>query len=212
MSTPLDSLPFPQQQPSYDQSGPAVSMTVSQPPGGAYDPTLGGQLTGPPQQQQQQQQQGMRTMDELTIHEVVSGIQEASITGATTLPVRDFPRDTQYITNDQQVQPSYVPAPQPAQQGYVEADEYEAQEAAARYRATQNYNAAFDGAYADLHLPVMLAVLYFIMQLPVVKKVLSTQFSSIVHVDGNYNLYGYLLTSALFGGAYYALCKVLTYV
>lgn len=212
MSTPLDSLPFQQQQqqpqqplPSYDQGMP-VSMTVSS-PGGAYDPTLGGQLTGPPQQQQ-----GTRTMDELTIHEVVSGIQEASITGATTLPVRDFPRDQQYITHDQQVQPSYVPAPQPSQQNYIESNEYASEEAARAYKASQNYNAAFDSAYADLHIPVMLAVLYFIMQLPIVKKVLSTQFSSIVHVDGNYNLYGYLLTSVLFGGAYYALCKVLTYI
>ena len=51
------------------------------------------------------------SLDQTTINQIVSGIQKASISGATQLPSRDIPMTTTGLSNDPQVQPNYVPPP-----------------------------------------------------------------------------------------------------
>ena len=59
----------------------------------------------PPNSQQQPPAQLSQSM----INQVINGIQEASKTGGTELPSRDIPIDPSRITQDQQVQPNFVP-------------------------------------------------------------------------------------------------------
>jgi hypothetical protein len=66
-----------------------------------------------------------------------------------------------------------------------------------------------DDIYDELQIPLLLGVLYFIFQLPVVKKYLFNYLPFLFHVDGNLNINGYLITSALFGLIYYVLSKVM---
>ena len=51
------------------------------------------------------------SLDQTTINQIVSGIQQASISGATLLPSRDIPMITTNLSTDPQVQPNYVPLP-----------------------------------------------------------------------------------------------------
>ena len=55
----------------------------------------------PPSQQNQQYQQQMNQM--------VNDLQQASLQGLTDLQSRDVPITTQQVTQDQQVQPNYIP-------------------------------------------------------------------------------------------------------
>ena len=58
-------------------------------------------------------------LDENTISQIVSGLQRASVNGATLLPSRDIPNTTTNISNDAQVQPNYVPPAPPQQNDYI---------------------------------------------------------------------------------------------
>ena len=44
-----------------------------------------------------------------TMNKVVSGIQQASVTGSTKLPSRDIPTTTTHLTHDQESNVNYVP-------------------------------------------------------------------------------------------------------
>jgi hypothetical protein len=72
------------------------------------------------QSQPENQNQGNGTgngfsLDQTTINQIVNGLQKASVNGLTQLPSRDIPRNTDTITNDAQIQPNYIPQPNPAQ-------------------------------------------------------------------------------------------------
>ena len=54
-----------------------------------------------------QKQQANGTLDEATISQIVSGLQNASRNGATQLPSRDISMSTIGISNDPHVQPNY---------------------------------------------------------------------------------------------------------
>ena len=48
------------------------------------------------------------SLDQNTINQIVSGLQQASSNGATVLPSRDIPRNTMSITQDPHIQPNYI--------------------------------------------------------------------------------------------------------
>ena len=48
------------------------------------------------------------SLDQTTIQQIVSGLQQASSTGATQLPSRDIPRNTEGIMQDPQIQQNYL--------------------------------------------------------------------------------------------------------
>jgi len=52
------------------------------------------------------------SLDQSTISQIVNGLQQASLAGATSLPSRDIPLNTEQLTKDVEVQPNYIPAPQ----------------------------------------------------------------------------------------------------
>ena len=51
-------------------------------------------------------------------NELVNQLQEASRTGATTLPSRDIPMDSTQVKNDVEVKPNYIPEPK-IQEDYI---------------------------------------------------------------------------------------------
>ena len=61
------------------------------------------------------------SLDQITINQIVSGLQQASSTGATQLPSRDIPRNVENIVNDEQVQPNYIPPS--SNEDYIKDDE-----------------------------------------------------------------------------------------
>lgn len=143
------------------------------------------------------------TLDQNTISQIVNGLQQASLAGATQLPSRDIPLHTEQLTNDAQVQQDYIP--QPINRDYIN-DSNQEREINEYYRAEKNQN-SLDSLYDELQAPLLLAVLYFLFQLPFFKKTVFKYMPFLCHIDGNYNLNGLFFSCALFGFIYYLLSK-----
>jgi len=141
------------------------------------------------------------SLDQTTINQIVSGLQQASSTGVTQLQSRDIPRTTENLTQDEQIQPNFIP--KTSNTDYItEQEENE-----------DNYKKAnsdsLDDLYDELQTPLLIAVLYFLFQLPFFRKFLFKYGPALFAKDGNINLYGYVFTSVLFGLIYYILSKIM---
>ena len=180
------------------------------------DPSAGGSIGGnislvinepvqntviPPQGIQQNSQ---LTLDQSTISQIVNGLQQASLAGATQLPSRDIPLQTEQLTNDVQIQPNYIPQPSQQQRDYI--NDMNSDNINDYYRAEKNQN-SLDSLYDELQAPLLLAVLYFLFQLPFFKKTVFKYLPFFCNTDGNYNFNGLIFTCALFGFIYYSLSK-----
>ena len=150
------------------------------------------------------QQQGV-ALDENTISQIVSGLQRASVNGATLLPSRDIPAMPTSISNDAQVQPNYVP-PAPKQNDYIKNQE-ENDDISNNYNKRMETNNSLDDMYTELQTPLLLMVLYFLFQLRFYRKFLFNYFPILFSKDGNININGLFFNSILFGFTYYALNK-----
>lgn len=152
------------------------------------------------------------SLDQTTISQIVNGLQQASETGVTKLPSRDIPRNTE---QDPNIQTNYIPPPpnsnqehgQGQFQDYIENNE-NMDNMIQNYNKKMNKNDSLEDIYNEMQNPLLLAVLYFLFQLPVFKKILFKYFSVLFSKDGNYNINGYLFTSILFGLLFYLLTKV----
>jgi len=151
---------------------------------------------------------GPPPLDQNTINHIVSGIQQASSSGATQLPSRDMPTSTNHIAQDVQVQANYVPPPPPQHSDYIQQYE-ENNDIVDDYYDKQKRNASLDSMYDELQTPLLLAVLFFLFQLPFFKKYLFAYMPMLFLNDGNYNLYGFVFMSAFFAFMYYILSKTM---
>ena len=174
------------------------------------DPTAGGSVGGNVNlvvnevnngQQQPQKNNSQLSLDQITISQIVNGLQQASLAGATTLPSRDIPQNTEQLTNDAQIQPNYVPPPQT--RDYINESDNDIDN---YYKNEQKQN-SLDAIYDELQAPLLLAVLYFLFQLPFFKKNIFRYLPFLCHSDGNYNFNGLIFTCGLFGFIYYSLSK-----
>ncbi len=137
------------------------------------------------------------SLDQTTINQIVSGLQQASTAGATQLPSRDISQSTESITQDPQIQPNYIP-PQQNHQDYI--SNYETPD------ISQNPD-RLDNMYNEIQLPLFLSILYFLFQLPIVKKQLFNYLPFLFLKDGNMNIHGFVATSVLFGLSFYSINK-----
>ena len=154
----------------------------------------------------QQQQGGGFSLDQTTISQIVNGLQQASISGATQLSSRDIPMNTSGHNIDPNIQPNYVPAP-PQNMDYIKDYEQTSDMINNYNNNTQRQN-SLDDMYNDIQTPLLFAVLYFLFQLPFFRKFLFGYFPVLFSNDGNLNINGFLFTSALFGLMFYTLNKV----
>lgn len=152
------------------------------------------------------QSAGGLSLDQTTISQIVSGLQQASLTGATQLPSRDIPMTTTGHSNDAQVQPNYVPQPQ-SQIDYIKNSEQTSDMIDDYNRGTQQQN-SLDDMYNEIQTPLLLAVLYFLFQLPFFRKFLFHYFPILFSNDGNLNINGFLFISSIFGLSFYLLNKI----
>ena len=156
---------------------------------------------------QQQQQQGGLSLDQTTISQIVNGLQQASISGATQLSSRDIPMNSSGHNIDPNIQPNYVPPPPPQNMNYI--NDYEnTSDMVNNYNKNASRQNSLDDMYNEIQTPLLLAVLYFLFQLPFFRKFLFGYFPVLFSNDGNLNINGFLFTSILFGLLFYALNKV----
>jgi hypothetical protein len=198
-----------------------ISMTIQE-----NNQQMQSQMLPPSQQQQEQQPQQANlpqgngnnfSLDQTTINQIVNGLQKASVNGLTQLPSRDIPRTTETITNDAQIQPNFIPQPNPAQmqEDYIQKMQQMNQstdEIIDEHNKKANFSNSLDNLYDEIQTPLLLAILFFIFQLPIFKKYLFLYVPFLFFNDGNYNLKGYLMISVLFGCIYYFCNKLLNIV
>jgi len=146
------------------------------------------------------------SLDQTTIHQIVNGLQQASSTGATQLPSRDIPRNTDNLTQDPYIQPNYI-APE-KNNDYIQQMQ-ENEDIVYKYNKNKKNSDSLDDVYNEVQTPFLLAVLYFMFQLPFFRKFLFNYIPMLFLKDGNLNLNGYIFTSGMFGLAYYILNKIM---
>jgi len=151
-------------------------------------------------------------LDQNTINQIVNGLQQATASGATQLRSRDIPMTTNNLTNDMGITPNYIP------QSVIDNDEndyirnyQETEEIIKEYNSSIEEQNSLDDIYNEIQVPILLAVLYFLFQLPFFRKFLFSYFPILFSKDGNLNLNGYIFMSTLFGILYYLLNKVNTH-
>jgi hypothetical protein len=146
------------------------------------------------------------SLDQSTISLIVNGLQQASISGATLLPSRDIPMTTTAHNTDPQIQPNYVPQPENPVD-YIKNYE-ESSDMIDEYNKNMSRQNSLDDMYNEIQTPLLLAVLYFLFQLPFFRKFLFSYFPILFSNDGNFNINGFIFSSVLFGLLFYTLNKV----
>jgi hypothetical protein len=149
----------------------------------------------------------MPPLDQNAMSKVISGIQQASANGLTQLPSRDIPQNTINISQDEQIQPNYMPR---AQGDYISEQETNATLQEQNMRMQNKQNSA-DVMYEELQTPVLIAFLAFLFQLPVVDKTLLGFLPSLFAKDGHPIFGGYVLKSIIFAVMYYVLAKLMAH-
>lgn len=145
------------------------------------------------------------SLDQSTISQIVNGLQQASVSGATTLPSRDISQNTQSLTQDVHIKPNYVPPPNNVD--YINDNDHE--QYVNRYQQEERIQNSLDSVYDEFQTPLLLGILFFLFQLPIIKKTLFKYIPFLCNIDGNYNLNGLIFASALFGFSYYSLSKTM---
>tara|TARA_B100000524_G_C23564769_1_gene339643 strand:- start:144 stop:731 length:588 start_codon:yes stop_codon:yes gene_type:complete len=129
--------------------------------------------------------------------------------GNTALPSRDIPNNTTNLTNDSQIQPNYIPS-SGVDQDFVQ--NYENSNDFLNYREKEsNREDNYDFFYEQLKIPILIAFLFFIFQLPFTKNFFLKHSPVLFGTDGNYNIYGYTGTSIAFGLLYFVITYILEY-
>ena len=140
-------------------------------------------------------------------NELINQLQKASSNGTTTMPSRDIPIDPNLVKNDVQVKPNYIPE-QKIQEDYIKNLETPENLIIENKNNQQNID-NIESIYQELQIPVIIGLLYFLFQLPIVKKYSLKILPALFNKDGNPNIYDYIANSILFASSFYILIKLI---
>ena len=147
-------------------------------------------------------------MSQQNMSQFVTGLQQASQAGLTALPSRDIPQSQSHLTQDQHMQPNYVP--QSKNNDYI-TDNQSNEDIIKRHGQKEQQANSLDNFYNNLQTPILIAILYFLFQLPVVRKNIFKFAPALFSKDGNPNLIGYVINSAIFASLYFSMTKGIQY-
>jgi hypothetical protein len=144
--------------------------------------------------------------DKLNENEFITGLQKASSTGMTSLSSRDIPIDQTVQQQDIETKANYIPQSQ---------GDYITQHQTTEEIIKQNTNkhlekSKFDYFYNEFGIPILIIMVYFMYQLPAVRKLFLTTFPGCYTSMGEVNLTGRLVNAVFFGAITYAITKILT--
>lgn len=146
-------------------------------------------------------------LDQTTINQIVTGLQQATSTGATMLPSRDIPMTTDGIMSDPQIHPNYIPSLPANQEDYI-GNYQSGGDIVNDYNKNMNRASSLDDMYNEIQTPILLSVMYFLFQLPLFRRYMFNYFPVLFSKDGNMNVNGYVCNSMLFGLLFYLLNKI----
>lgn len=130
------------------------------------------------------------------------------------LPSRDMPMDSTHYTHDEQIQANYIP-PLPAStrmtNEYMRQYDEHTETQMKQHNDKKKRLSRIEELIESGQIPILVAILFFIFHIPVVNHYLfkHLSFLSIYDIDGNFNVYGLMLKSSLFGGVYYVISQII---
>lgn len=129
------------------------------------------------------------------------------------LPSRDIPMDQSRYQQDEEVQPNYIPRAK-LTSDYVKDYEDVTLENIRKHENRKEKTSMVDRILSDLQTPILVALMFFIFQMPMMNTMFYRNFSflSVYNTDGNINFYGITLKSLLFGGIFYSLQNTVNYL
>jgi len=134
------------------------------------------------------------------MNDFVSGIQKAQEKGMLTLPSRDIPMEQTEIVQDEQVKPNYIPT----NTDYI--DDFETRkEIINKQRINYNHEVNTEIMFDQLHIYILLALLFFFFQLPIFNKLMFIYLPFCFFKDGNLNIVGIFARTILFISTFYGL-------
>ena len=140
------------------------------------------------------------TMSQENINLFVSGIQQASQSGMTQLPIRDVPRNQDHLVQDKHIITDYIP--DNSNYDYIPQNNN-----SINMSKTQYDKSKFEKVYSEMFTPLLIAILFFLFSLPLFKTYILKVFPVMIKSDGNFNLYGFLFNSLCFSTSYYLITK-----
>jgi hypothetical protein len=129
------------------------------------------------------------------------------------LPSRDIPHDTTSYYQDPEITPNYIPQAKVSSDFVKEYEEtYKQKEMNIKTR--DKSIRSIDDLFVEFRITIIVSLLFLLFQSPVFHTMLLKHFSifTIYNSDGNLNIHGLLVKSAMFGFAYYTLEKLGEYV
>lgn len=146
------------------------------------------------------------SLDPSIMNELVTGIQQARINGATNLQSRDIPiNKTQYL--DEQVQQEYIPSS--SKNDFIEEEDEEERKSNSIFDYNNTKKYILENNFNECQLAIILSLIYFLFQLPFIRVLLNTYIPALFFKDGNINIYGNIFMSLTFGLIYYILALLL---
>lgn len=142
----------------------------------------------------------------MDVNEFVTGLQKATSSGMTALPSRDIPIDQNAVLKDDHVKPNFIPDSSPTD--YI-TEHQTSEEIIRQNQKKQRSSDNLDVIFSELSLPIMISVLYFLYQLPVVRRAFLQTLPMCYSKSGELKLSGYLVNSLAFGTIIYASSKII---
>jgi len=124
------------------------------------------------------------------------------------LPSRDIPMNQSSITQDEEATPNYIKKKVHFEDYVNEHNEF-TKKKYDDYEKSKDQERLWDTIMSELQVPILIGLLYFIFQMPIIHTYLfkKLSFLAIYKEDGNFNFYGLLLKSMMFGAVYYSCIK-----
>ena len=125
------------------------------------------------------------------------------------VPSRDIHQDTTTYSQDEQIQPNYIPKSRDMHD-YVREREDMTEKNVREYEAKKRQVSRLDTLLTEFQTPIFVTILFFFYQLPMINTLIFKRFSflAIYNNDGNFNFFGLLFKSILFGCSYYFVYKI----
>lgn len=143
-------------------------------------------------------------------NEMIGQIQQISSNNNIDIPSRDIPINPNNIVQDSTIKPNYIPNSK-SQEDYIKNFETP-QSVIEKKNQDIRYENNIEYFYNEIQLPILIALIYFIFNIPYSKKILLKYIPKLFASDGNYNIYGNIATSIFFAITYYILIRLIEYI
>lgn len=125
------------------------------------------------------------------------------------LPSRDIHFETSSFAQDEEIQANYIPKSK-KNKDFVRDYETLTETKLEKHEQGKHRERLVDRIITDIQLPLLISILYFVFQMPIINKLFfkPLSFLTIYGPDGNFNFQGLILRSLLFGICFHTMVKL----